>query len=91
MITFIINKLGTPVQNNIEELLAMLSFLNPHLFSSRKCEIVMNAFMMQHGNKNTVSSSTSNGLTISQLRSILAPFVSFLLYDCHLSFTFIIT
>lgn len=54
---------GTPVQNNVGELLGVLSFLMPKMFTSQDCEMLIQAF------------DTSQTATIAQLRGILAPFV----------------
>jgi SWI/SNF-related matrix-associated actin-dependent regulator 1 of chromatin subfamily A len=35
---------GTPVQNNLNELLSMLSFLMPNVFGKNNCEILMQVF-----------------------------------------------
>lgn len=54
---------GTPVQNNVGELLGVLSFLMPKMFTAQDCEMLIQAF------------DTSQTATITQLRGILAPFV----------------
>ena len=62
---------GTPVQNNILELLSLLSFLMKKLLNKTKCEILLKALELEKTNH----SNDTNGLNISQLRSMLAPFV----------------
>jgi SNF2 family DNA or RNA helicase len=54
---------GTPVQNDVSELLALLSYLMPKTFSKQDCEILVEAF------------NFTQGVSITQLRGILAPFV----------------
>jgi SWI/SNF-related matrix-associated actin-dependent regulator 1 of chromatin subfamily A len=64
---------GTPVQNNLSELLAMLSFLMPSVFGREDCELMMEAFGWQ---KESMSSNGNNdALSLKQLKSMLAPFV----------------
>jgi SWI/SNF-related matrix-associated actin-dependent regulator 1 of chromatin subfamily A len=60
---------GTPVQNDIGELLALLSFLMPDTFSKSDCELLLAAFEWDQVQKNRSDSS------IKKLRSMLAPFV----------------
>jgi SWI/SNF-related matrix-associated actin-dependent regulator 1 of chromatin subfamily A len=63
---------GTPVQNDLSELLAMLSFLMPHVFGRTNCELLIEAFgWTRSGNNSTGSGS----LSMIQLRGMLAPFV----------------
>lgn len=61
------------VQNDLSELLALLSFLMKDLFKPSTCELLINAFGWE---KNKKSKSSNPNLNISQLRSMLAPFVS---------------
>ena len=61
---------GTPVQNDLRELLALLSFLMPDVFKQSDCEVLLDAFGMKKTDKNGRSSSS-----LSKMRSILAPFV----------------
>ncbi len=63
---------GTPVQNDLSELLAMLSFLMPSVFGREDCELMMEAFGWQKGCK---QSTNSDALSLQQLKSMLAPFV----------------
>lgn len=59
---------GTPVQNNLTELLALLSFLMPDVFHHDKCQLIVQAFGWDA--KNDKSNSSLN-----QMKSMLAPFV----------------
>lgn len=64
---------GTPVQNDLSELLAMLSFLMPSVFGREDCELMMEAFGWQKGG--LASNGSSDALSLKQLKSMLAPFV----------------
>lgn len=59
---------GTPVQNNVNELLALLSFLMPKVFKYDKCIAMMDALGWTDLKKNQSSS-------LYQLKHMLAPFV----------------
>ena len=61
---------GTPVQNDLRELLALLSFLMPDVFKQNDCEILVDAFGMKKAEKNCRPSAS-----LIKMRSILAPFV----------------
>ena len=61
---------GTPVQNDLRELLALLSFLMPDVFKQSDCEILVEAFGIKKTEKNGHSASS-----LSKMRSVLAPFV----------------
>lgn len=63
---------GTPVQNDVGELLALLSFLMPKTFSKSDCELLLEAFGWHKGATGQVKGA---GFSISQLRSMLSPFV----------------
>lgn len=64
---------GTPVQNNVSELLALLSFLMPSLFGRENCEILLQALGLDKDNGKSITSSSS--VSLNQLKSMLAPFV----------------
>ena len=71
---------GTPVQNNTAELLSLLSFLMPRVFPRAFYEAILDTASSNNNTINSSSSSSSSGsgisgLSLSQLRSMLAPFV----------------
>ena len=74
---------GTPVQNDIKELLALLSFLMPKIFSRSDCEILLEAFVEEKAGKDkyasllerTPAEGRKGTMTINNLRSMFAPFV----------------
>jgi SWI/SNF-related matrix-associated actin-dependent regulator 1 of chromatin subfamily A len=66
---------GTPVQNNLSELLALLSFLMPTVFGKQNSEILLEAFEWENNEKNARKGAVSGGLSLTQLRGMLAPFV----------------
>jgi len=73
---------GTPVQNDISELLSMLSFLMPKVFSRSKRELLIEAFDLSNKTRSSSSSGTAAqkqqqlaDRSVKQLRSMLAPFV----------------
>jgi SWI/SNF-related matrix-associated actin-dependent regulator of chromatin subfamily A containing DEAD/H box 1 len=66
---------GTPVQNDVKELLALLSFSMKDLFKASICEILLQSFQMKQQEEASAARSRG-GLTIKHLRSMLAPFVS---------------
>jgi len=59
---------GTPVQNNISELLALLSFLMPKVFKRASCELLLASFNLKKGNN-------SSNASLMLLRKMLVPFV----------------
>eukprot|EP01035_Chromulina_nebulosa_P018987 gene18987-24802_t len=63
---------GTPVQNDLGELLSLLSFLMSNVFKKQNCDILVESFGW---NKKSSKSAKSNDSSISKLRSMLAPFV----------------
>jgi SNF2 family DNA or RNA helicase len=67
---------GTPVQNNVQELLSLLSFAMPHLFRLDDCFALLQS-MGWHTNKadeSAASKKRKNGLVIA-LKKMLRPFV----------------
>jgi SNF2 family DNA or RNA helicase len=70
---------GTPVQNDVSELLALLSFLMPRTFSRSDCDLLLSAFewdQLKDKSKGATARSSDNSSTsIKKLRSMLAPFV----------------
>lgn len=63
---------GTPVQNDISELLSMLSFLMPQVFGRHDLELLIEALNI----KGMMSNNQQRGdMSLLQLRSMLAPFV----------------
>lgn len=65
---------GTPVQNDVSELLSLLSFLMPKVFGTQDCLSLLESF---EGPDPPASSGPSlkSSRRIQQLRSMLAPFV----------------
>lgn len=73
---------GTPVQNDLKELLALLSFLMPKTFARGTSDMLMEAFGWNKSTSSSSSSSSSGtlgggggGVSMQQLRGMLAPFV----------------
>lgn len=70
---------GTPVQNNLMELLALLSFLMPNLFLKEHCQILMEVFSWSLGsgerNREGGFNSKEEMKALMDLKSILSPFV----------------
>lgn len=66
---------GTPVQNDLRELLALLSFLMPNVFNGESCEAMILAFNWDVANNAGKNSRTVGGVSLSQLKAMLAPFV----------------
>ena len=64
---------GTPVQNDLGELLSLMSFTMPKLFRNIDIEEVLEGFGWDK--RSGVPSSSSSAVSINQLRSMLAPFV----------------
>jgi SWI/SNF-related matrix-associated actin-dependent regulator 1 of chromatin subfamily A len=66
---------GTPVQNDLVELLSLMSFLMPKEF--RKIKISIDELLEGFGwsKKNGASSTSSSSTSINHLRNVLAPFV----------------
>lgn len=62
---------GTPVQNDLRELLSLLSFLMPHVFAQIDCEILLEAF----GYKKSDKTSRNPVLSLNKMRRVLAPFI----------------
>jgi SWI/SNF-related matrix-associated actin-dependent regulator 1 of chromatin subfamily A len=79
---------GTPVQNDIRELLSLLSFLMPRTFRTYDCEVLLDTLHADGTEENLLDSIKENqhinkegsdlknrGLGIESLRQVLAPFV----------------
>ena len=64
---------GTPVQNDLGELLSLMSFTMPKLFRNIDVEDVLEGFGWDK--RSGVPSSSSSSVSINQLRGMLAPFV----------------
>ncbi|CAN0113697.1 unnamed protein product, partial [Ectocarpus sp. 13 AM-2016] len=62
---------GTPVQNNLGELLALLSFLMPEIFRSDVIETLLEFL----GNNADEQASSSSSFQVREVRGMLAPFV----------------
>jgi SWI/SNF-related matrix-associated actin-dependent regulator 1 of chromatin subfamily A len=62
---------GTPVQNDLSELLALLSFLMPKVFGKTDCDVLLEAFGWEKG----CTVPIAGGVSINQLRHMLSPFV----------------
>jgi SNF2 family DNA or RNA helicase len=63
---------GTPVQNDLSELLALLSFLMPSVFKRSRCELLLQAygFADKASHRNN-----SDSKSVLQFRKVLAPFI----------------
>jgi SNF2 family DNA or RNA helicase len=67
---------GTPVQNNIMELLSLLSFLMPKIFVKENCELLVHVFGWDNnGSGKRNNSNNNNSDRLNELKSILFPFV----------------
>ena len=70
---------GTPVQNNVSELLALLSFLMPGIFKKNETEILLEAFNLgQNASQPQMAQSDDDieaFFTLNHLRQMFAPFV----------------
>ena len=64
---------GTPVQNDLGELLSLMSFTMPKLFRNINIDELLEGFGWDK--KSGVPSSSSSSVSINQLRGMLAPFV----------------
>jgi len=64
---------GTPVQNDVKELLSLLSFLMSRLFTPSSCEMLIETFGWENKGNSGGRSADSPG--VKQLRKMLAPFV----------------
>ena len=64
---------GTPVQNDLSELLSLMSFTMPKIFRNINIEEVLEGFGWDK--KSGVPNSSSSAVSINQLRGMLAPFV----------------
>jgi SWI/SNF-related matrix-associated actin-dependent regulator 1 of chromatin subfamily A len=64
---------GTPVQNDLGELLALLSFLMPEVFGHENCDLLLEAFGLQKGVAFDVK--RTGGLSLKQIKAMLAPFI----------------
>ncbi|CAM9365817.1 unnamed protein product, partial [Ectocarpus sp. 8 AP-2014] len=63
---------GTPVQNNLGELLALLSFLMPEIFRS---DVIETLLEFLGNNADEQASSSSSSFQVREVRGMLAPFV----------------
>jgi SWI/SNF-related matrix-associated actin-dependent regulator 1 of chromatin subfamily A len=66
---------GTPVQNNVGELLSMLSFLMPRTFTSAECEILFQVF----------SDSVHNKTSLGQVGGWLVALMQLIRNACFIS------
>ena len=64
---------GTPVQNDLSELLALMSFIMPDIFRKIGIEEVLEGFGWDRNSNSTTLNSSA--ISINQLRAMLAPFV----------------
>ena len=64
---------GTPVQNDLRELLALMSFILPDIFQKIGIEEVLDGFGWDK--RSSAPSSSSKSVSINQLRTMLAPFI----------------
>ncbi|KAK9323185.1 SNF2 family N-terminal domain-containing protein [Lipomyces orientalis] len=69
---------GTPLQNNLQELISLLAFILPHLFKERKEDL---AGIFKHKAKTTTNSDDASNLAllsqqrISRAKTMMTPFV----------------
>jgi SNF2 family DNA or RNA helicase len=66
---------GTPVQNNIMELLSLLSFLMPKIFVKENCELLVHVFGWDNNGSGKRNNNNNNSDRLNELKSILFPFV----------------
>lgn len=64
---------GTPVQNDLSELLALMSFIMPDIFRKIGIDEILEGFGWDK--KSSGPSASSSAVSINQLRAMLAPFV----------------
>ena len=64
---------GTPVQNDLRELLALMSFIMPDVFRKMGIDEVLEGFDWDESS--SAPSHSSSAVSINQLRAMLAPFV----------------
>lgn len=64
---------GTPVQNNLSELLSLMSFLMPKVFAKIDIDDLLEGFGWEK--KGEMPTSSSSAVSINGLRAMLAPFV----------------
>lgn len=64
---------GTPVQNDLSELLALMSFIMPDIFRKVGIDEILEGFGWDR--KSNLPLGSSNSVSINQLRAMLAPFV----------------
>lgn len=64
---------GTPVQNDLSELLALMSFIMPDIFRKIGIDEILEGFGWDR--KSSGPSGSSSAVSINQLRAMLAPFV----------------
>ncbi|KAK9379808.1 SNF2 family N-terminal domain-containing protein [Kockiozyma suomiensis] len=69
---------GTPLQNNLQELISLLAFILPHLFKERKEEL---AGIFKHKAKTTTDTTDASNMAllsaqrISRAKTMMTPFV----------------
>ncbi|KAK9468573.1 SNF2 family N-terminal domain-containing protein [Lipomyces arxii] len=69
---------GTPLQNNLQELISLLAFILPHLFRERQEDL---ASVFKHKAKTTTDSNDANNMAllsqqrISRAKTMMTPFV----------------
>ncbi|KAK6068701.1 ATP-dependent helicase fft2 [Seiridium cupressi] len=66
---------GTPVQNNLKELLGLLSFVEPSLFESATLEKMHKIFEAKVPNKDVLNFAALAKERVSNARAIMAPFI----------------
>ena len=64
---------GTPVQNDLRELLALMSFILPEIFQKIGIDDLLDDFGWDK--RSSAPSSSSKSVSINQLRTMLAPFI----------------
>ncbi|KAI1394225.1 SNF2 family N-terminal domain-containing protein [Hypoxylon trugodes] len=66
---------GTPVQNNLKELLSLLRFLEPSLFEGKSFETLNTIFETKVQNKDVLNFAALASERVNRARAIIAPFI----------------
>ncbi|KAI0175760.1 SNF2 family N-terminal domain-containing protein [Hypoxylon sp. FL1284] len=66
---------GTPVQNNLKELLAMLRFIEPDLFEEESFETLRTIFEARVTSKDVFNFAALASGRVSRARAVMAPFI----------------
>ncbi|KAI0382093.1 SNF2 family N-terminal domain-containing protein [Hypomontagnella monticulosa] len=66
---------GTPVQNNLQELLSVLHFIEPNLFKARTFEKLRTIFEAKVTNKDVYNFAALASERVDRARKVMAPFI----------------